>query len=500
MEWDKLLSTKTSVKKEEEPKEWSKYPIDDFEKDYNSIILSASFRRLQDKTQVFPLDKSDFIRTRLTHSIEVATIAKQLGTMITKNKSEYLQEEFDLTNEEMREERSKTVNAIPTILSCAGLLHDLGNPPFGHFGEVVIGEWFKEELKKKSFQFNGREVSQILQEQMKADLTHFEGNAQALRILSKINNHPEGYDINLTYSVINTLIKYPNNSLNINKKATDIKYHKMGYYYAEEEFFDNLCDQTGTKLGNTYVRHPLTFLLEAADDIAYATSDLEDALKKGVFTVDQFIEYFNKKLEDEKLTNKVKRNFSEELIKDLIKRINKQNRTKESDLIAFQKWTVFVKNWLMYVVAFSFSRNYDEIMDGNYQYDMFQDGFHEYSIKILKGAMKEFVFDSSEIVKLELSAKKILTCLLSDFIYAVMNWDCNYEEVEPTDSQMKLINIISDNYKTDYEKARDALEIEDFDEKEAYKLYLRFLMITDFISGMTDSYAKNLYQELNAIY
>lgn len=490
MEWDKLLSCKTSVKKEEEPKEWSKYPIDDFEKDYSNIILSASFRRLQDKTQVFPLDKSDFIRTRLTHSIEVATIAKQLGTMITKNKSEYLQEDFNLLD---------IVDSIPTVLSCAGLLHDLGNPPFGHFGEVVIGEWFQEELEKPSFQFNGEPISEILQPQMKKDLTNFEGNAQALRILSKIYNHPEGYDINLTYSVINTLIKYPNDSLNINKTAKDVKLHKMGYYYAERDFFDNLCQETGTKIDTGYVRHPLTFLLEAADDIAYATSDLEDAVKKGVFTVHEFMEYFKKALKNKKFTDNIKRGFSEKLLENLSRRMHDENGRAESNLIAFQKWTVHVKNWLMYVVAYSFSKNYEKIMNGIYEYDMFQEGFHEYSIKILKGAMEEFVFDSPEIIKLELSAKKILTSLLSDFIYAVIHWDCDYEGVEPTDSQMKLIHIISDNYKTDYEMACANLKIEDKRQKESYKLYLRFLMITDFISGMTDSYAKNLYQELNAI-
>lgn len=328
---------------------------------------------------------------------------------------------------------------------------------------------------------------------------NFEGNAQGLRILSKIHNHPEGYDINLTYSVINTLIKYPNDSLHIDKNAIDIKYHKMGYYYAEKEFFENLCEETGTKDQDTYVRHPLTYLLEAADDIAYATSDLEDALKKGMFTMDEFIEYFEKTLEDAKFTDHKKKDCSKRLIKNLKNRIQIENRTTESDFIAFQKWTVYVKNWLMYVVAFSFSRNYDKIMSGNYQYDMFQEGFHEYSIAILKGAMREYVFDSAEILRLELSAKKILTSLLSDLVYAVINWDCEEEGVRPTDSQMKLIYIISDNYKTDYRKACDALQHKEDNEKESYKLYLRFLMVTDFISGMTDSYAKNLYQELNAI-
>lgn len=499
MDWNKLLSARTCVEKEKEPERWRQYPIDDFEKDYSNIILSASFRRLQDKTQVFPLDKSDFIRTRLTHSIEVATIAKQLGTMVTQNKSDYLSKDFKIMNEGEREEKSKIINSIPTVLSCAGLLHDLGNPPFGHFGEVVIGEWFKEELEKQKIEFNGKKINQILKPQMKEDLTHFEGNAQAFRILSKINNHPESYDINLTYSVINTLIKYPNDSLSIDKNASNVKFHKMGYYYAEKDFFDKLCEETGTKIDNTYARHPLTFLLEAADDIAYATSDLEDALKKGMFTVDQFMEYFGQALENETFIEPDKKECSEKLLKNLGERIENQNRTQESDLIAFQKWTVYVKNWLMYVVAYSFSKNYEKIKQGEYEHDMFQEGFHEYSIDILKGAMRKFVFDSSEILKLELSAKKILTSLLSDFIYAVVNWDCGDEGIKPTDSQMKLIHIISDNYKTDYYKACEALEIQDTDEKEAYKLYLRFLMVTDFISGMTDSYAKNLYQELNAI-
>ena len=133
MKWDQLLSDTTQVERESEPEEFAKYPMNDLEKDYKAIISSAAFRRLQDKTQVFPLDKSDFVRTRLTHSLEVSTIARQLGIMITQNKTKYLPEEFKIGNQ-----KNKLVEKIPVVLSCAGLLHDLGNPPFGHFGEVVI--------------------------------------------------------------------------------------------------------------------------------------------------------------------------------------------------------------------------------------------------------------------------------------------------------------------------------------------------------------------------
>lgn len=136
MEWNKLLSLECQVEKEQEPKDFEKYPISDLEKDYQAIISSSAFRRLQDKTQVFPLDKSDFVRTRLTHSIEVSTIARQLGIMVTQNKTDYLPKEFSNDIE--------LTNDIPIALSCAGLLHDIGNPPFGHFGEVVIGEWFEK--------------------------------------------------------------------------------------------------------------------------------------------------------------------------------------------------------------------------------------------------------------------------------------------------------------------------------------------------------------------
>lgn len=495
MNWKNLLSEETLVERDNEPDIWeNNYPISVFEKDYKVIISSAAFRRLQDKTQVFPLDKSDFVRTRLTHSIEVSTIAKQLGVMVTNNKTNYPIADF---------ENSEIKYDLPTVLACAGLLHDLGNPPFGHFGEVIIGDWFKEKLKEiesnKDFAFKGKPIYEIINEQtsrskqMYNDLCNFEGNAQALRILSKISNKPKGYDVNLSCAVINSLIKYPCNSLEFDKDNKDVRLHKLGYFLSEQDVFDRVCSETGTKKGNKYYRHPLTYLMEAADDIAYMTSDLEDAIKKGLFNIDQFIDYFNSEID--KLPDDDKKKKSKELIQNLSDRIKKlediDKRNRENELIEFQKWSIFAKGWLMYVVAYSFSKNYNKIISGEYKDDLFEDGFHTYSTKILKGAMAKFVFDSSEILKLELSAHKILSSLLSDFIKAVIHWDIEDKNFNPTKTDKKLINIISENYKQDYKNSKT--------DDENYNLYLRFLMVTDFINGMTDSFAKSLYQELNGI-
>lgn len=480
MEWEKLLSLKRQAEKEKEPVEFEKYPISELEKDYQSIISSSAFRRLQDKTQVFPLDKSDFVRTRLTHSIEVSTIARQLGIMMTENKTDFLPQEFI--------ENPIIAKEIPTILSCAGLLHDIGNPPFGHFGEVVIGEWFKKKFADDKFCYKGKKVRDVLNQQMKSDLINFEGNAQALRIMSKIVNNANGYDVNLSFGVLNTLIKYPNDSTHFDKSSKCVEKHKLGYFYAESKIMESICAETGTKCQQGYVRHPLVYLMEAADDIAYATADLEDAMKKGLFSLNQIIAYFNKSVD--KISNTSYKWAAQKLFSNLNKRICPENRSKEGDLVIFQKWMEYVRKWLMYIVAFRFSKSYESIMDGTYHSDMFFDTNHQESIEILKDAMKEFVYDDREILKLELSAKKIIESLLDDFINAILYYD-EEGEYKPSKADRKLINIISENYKNDYRNAKS--------DKEDENLYLRFLIVTDYISGMTDSYAKNLYHELNGL-
>ena len=379
--------------------------------------------------------------------------------------------------------KDKLVEKIPEVLSCAGLLHDLGNPPFGHFGEVVIGDWFKNEFQKEEFCYKKIAIRELLTEQMQSDLKNFEGNAQALRILSKIRNKGKSHEINLTTGVIGALIKYPTDSLHVtNKKDPDIRRHKLGYYLAEQETFEKVSKETGTWIDEKNVaRHPLTFLMEAADDIAYSTADLEDALKKKMFSLKEFIAYFKGNLEDDEK--------AQLLIKDLERRLENV-QDEESEMIAFQNWMDYARGWFMYCVTYSFSRNYKSIMNGEFQRELIQGTFHEKSMKIFKNAMVEFVYEQPEIVKLELSAKKIISTLLDDFIYAVIYMDETEEEYKNHQFQKKLCSLIPDNLKADYEKAKT--------NDEGYNLYLRMLMITDFISGMTDSYAKNLYQELNA--
>ncbi len=207
----------------------------EFEKDYHRIIGSASFRRLQDKTQVFPLDKSDFIRTRLTHSLEVSSIARSLG----QNISQYI-----IRNQRDGHFDLQMQSDVCSIVQCAGLIHDIGNPPFGHFGETTIRDWFRENLPRLTFE--GKPLSGVLSPQMLADFYNFEGNAQALRLVTKLHFLVDENGMNLTYALLNTIIKYPVSSLEINKKSGNIKDKKLGYFYADRDVFEKIQAATGT--------------------------------------------------------------------------------------------------------------------------------------------------------------------------------------------------------------------------------------------------------------
>lgn len=488
MEWKKLLTKKRLGAEEEIPKAFDDYYISPFERDYERIVSSAAFRRLQDKTQVFPLSKSDFVRTRLTHSIEVSTIAKQLGIMCFQNTTAY--RHLPLEPGEQGDERlsAKRVGDIEAILSCAGLLHDLGNPPFGHVGEEIIREWFRDNLKKiyPSQENDKKSVADVMNEKQIADLTHFEGNAQTLRILSKARYQSE---INLPFSIISALIKYPTRCDEIGESGIR---HKMGCYQAEEKAFLQVAEEVGTlRAKGKVIRHPLAYLVEAADDIAYMTADLEDAVKSGLVNIEELLQFFKEKYE---LFRESYTGASQHLDKtwEIIDCLEDLNRTEKDKTKVMSGWGTYLRRWLMYVVCWRFSKSYDSILQGTFAHDLFYDNNHSLTVKMLKDAMGRFVFDSRVITEPEVSAQVILNFLLDKFVPAVVRLN-DYGKMTTQDK--KVITLISDNYIDDYFKAKDFDGVTD----EAELLYRRILIATDFISGMTDGYAKNLYKKMSGL-
>ena len=443
----------------------------EYEKDYHRIIGSASFRRLQDKTQVFPLDRSDFIRTRLTHSLEVSSFGKSLGQNIAQK---ILQEVKD------PDFKPEYQGYICDILQCAGLLHDIGNPPFGHFGETVIREWFRENMG--SLQLQGKPLTEILTKQMQADFYEFEGNTQALRLVTKLHYLVDEHGMNLTQALLGTIIKYPVSSLEINKDSGDIRTKKMGYYYAERELFGQIQSTLGTE-GR---RHPLAFVLEAADDIAYKTADVEDAYKKGCITYGQLV----RELKDRGEARGAGQKYFE-LVEALEKRYQKGQERHVSDPegYAVQNWIVNVQGRLLTCATDNFADHYREIMAGSYKRELLSEGDYGLMACILGDIAYQYAFVSEPIYKLEIAAQTILSFLLERFVGAAIAYD---SPQSMTAVQSKLMTLISDNYMAIYRHYSREKSMEE-------KLYLRLLLVTDSICGMTDSYAKRLYQELSGI-
>ena len=474
MNWEQLLSTKRNRGGSGKNRYVRNTDLrSEFEKDYHRIIGSASFRRLQDKTQVFPLDKSDFIRTRLTHSLEVSSFAKSLGQNIGENILVYKKDPSFTPR--MKED-------ICSILQCAGLIHDIGNPPFGHFGEDTIREWFQKNLPV--MEYHGTPIDTILTPQMREDFYHFEGNAQALRLVSKLHFLVDENGMNLTYALLSTIIKYPVSSLEMNPKSGDIKDRKMGYYFADQEIFEDISKETGTN-GK---RHPLTFILEAADDIAYKTADIEDAFVKGFLSYHKLLEELTE-LQELYFRGGGGGFQPADKLTELYLRA-KEMHVENPEEYAITNWIVRVQGFVINCATYGFTSNYQAIMQGTYGHDLFYQTFAEKLMDLLGDLAFREVFTSESIYRMEVTEATMLDFLLDKFMTAIIKYDDKTQKLDSIDERM--VSFISSNYKKAYHyHARGKSEIE--------RLYLRILLVTDYVCGMTDSYAKRLYQELKAI-
>ena len=286
--------------------------------------------------------------------------------------------------------------------------------------------------------------------------------------------------MNLTYALLNTIIKYPVSSCEINKKSGNIKDKKLGFYYADQEIYKAVAKETGTE-GR---RHPLTFILEAADDIAYKTADIEDAFVKGYISYGQ-------------LRRELKM-LPEGCTGPSFDPVEKLDRKYQSGIkrgvmnpeeYAVKNWIVQLQGFLISCATYGFTSNYEAIMDGSYDADIFKGTYGEELMNLLGDMAYRKVFSTPDIYRMEVTESVILDFLMTKFVNAVLYYDT---EKEMNDIDLRLISFISENYKSAYHNQAKG-------KSEAEKLYLRLLLVTDYLCGMTDSYAKRLYQEMNAI-
>lgn len=444
MEWQRLVSNKRvpSLSYDYE----NTACISAFDSDYRRVVKSDAFRRLQDKTQVFPLERNDFVRTRLTHSLEVAMVSRDILTEVIKalKKSG---ENVDLLNDSYR------------LMETAALIHDIGNPPFGHFGEEAIRIWFKKNGSKL-------ECWDSLSTQQQFDFLNFEGNAQTIRLLTKIYdyNGSSANGMRLTASVLDSVIKYTATSAEVNKDYLLRK--KIGYFFSEETEFFAIKEATGTGT----VRHPLVFLLEAADDISYTFSDVEDAYGYGLYTFDQIKNFLEK---ETKLS-------TDKIFKDIY---------SSSDNVIFQRFIRETQQKVYKSASQVFVSNYNKIMNGNFTSDLMIEASDE--IKLFN-ALKKFahrhIFNTKEILDQEVLGFNIMSRLLDEFVPVTLKYEKTGQFMNKYEE--RLFNNISESAKTLYKK-----EVEGYTD-ESIREYYRLKMAVDFVCNMTDGYAKKLHDTL----
>lgn len=441
MDWKKLISNKRLGQEYRHTERHDDRT--EFKRDYDRMIFSAPFRRLQNKTQVFPLPGSVFVHNRLTHSLEVASVGMSLGNDVARR----------LMKERHPELRGTLFEEIGQIVSTACLAHDLGNPPFGHSGEKAIQTFFTEG--------GGRFLQERVSPAFWSDITHFEGNANAFRLLTHQfkGRRPGGFV--MTYSTIASIVKYPYSSMAPSKKG------KFGFFISEQDNYQRIADELGiictSKPGEPlrYVRHPLVYLVEAADDICYEIMDLEDAHKLKILSY-------------EKVSRLFLDFFDEETQQRIQQRIIDEQLTDENEKVVYLRACVIGK--LENECANTFVEHEEKILNGTFEGSLI-DNISPLQREAYKRCAKlsvEKIYKSRPVLDVELSGYQIMATLMDKMTEAVMNPERYYSQ--------QLIGRVSSQY-----------------DINADDLETRLMAIIDYISGMTDVYALDVYQKINGI-
>lgn len=443
-----------------------------FDSDFGRVVFSSAIRRMHDKAQVIPLTSGDNVHTRLTHSIEVMSIAYSLGIDLCRNE--------DFVNTYGKEEAFNLERCIPMILKSAAFVHDIGNPPFGHFGETIIQDYFKEYLK----------VRHITDHQA-LDFTRFDGNAEGFRILTRLQYIGDLSGLNLTYATLAAYTKYPNTG-DIDKSYIGTKKH--GVFTSEQDILKQMVMECHLKDGDKIKRHPLSFLVEAADSICYLVMDIEDGFSMNWYSFDYIVDFINDKLE-----NKYKqKNHSilDILNIDFIKRgiDDKDERRKMTDL------RVGLIRYLVKVAITNYIEHLEEIDDGTYSRELIEDG--DFIAKVLGDFAKANIYPKREIEQVELTGYSVLNGLLDILTKCAFSDEKKFRNhIKSVMSRtflkvaMHTVEKIEDVKPTEY-KFYSNKELNDFD-IERLNTYERLRLIVDLISGMTDKYAVSLYQKLS---
>ncbi|MFV0304915.1 MAG: deoxyguanosinetriphosphate triphosphohydrolase [Moheibacter sp.] len=443
MQWEQLLSlkrqgdTKKRLRKEQDDTRLG------FEVDYDRIIFSSAFRSLQDKTQVIPLSKTDFVHTRLTHSLEVSVVGRSLGRLVGKKilaKYPYLQKK-----------QGYQMNDFGAIVAAASLAHDIGNPPFGHSGEKAIGEYFKTG--------NGKQYQEKLTKKEWQDLIDFEGNANGFSVVTSSRPGVEG-SIRLTYATLGAFMKYPKESLP-KKPTNQIADKKYGFFQQDKIFFQEVAEELGLisnkSEGNIgFQRHPLAFLVEAADDICYTIIDFEDGINLGLIDEAYALEYLVKLVKPTIDTSK----YNELVTKE--DRISYLRALAIGSLIN-DAVSIFVK----YEEAILEGKFHTALMDKSQYKAQIDDIIH---ISIQK------VYQSKEVIEKEVVGYQVINTLLDVFCTAYIHQN---EEKESNYDKM-VLKLLPERFLA---------------EKES--IYNQLLNICHYVSLLTDGKAMQLYKILN---